>query len=463
MTRRTRTILFIFIVLLFFLIAPLIILYSQGYRFDFENKKFFQTGAFSFKVWPQGAWVSVDGKLTKKATFPFGAIYIANLSPKKYTVEIKKEGYFPWEKTLEIKEELVTENKNIFLVPENVQFTFLEKDVGRLFLSPDGKEAILKKDKTAGWILFLLDMERNVLTSLFEEKDFSEKDERVNFKGIKWSLDSKKILVETLEGEYFIVEIDGKPVLLSLFKAGSNVNNISFSPNNSQRIFFGRGPETKNNLFSLDYQSKEISGPILNKFLSFELLNNNLFWLDDQGFLRQFDFAGNEIRQLNREPFSLNVDFQYRLFPFAEDKIFLVENNKLYFFNQDDQLLEKISDNIKDLKISPDLKKIVYFTDYEIWVLFLEKIEGQPQRTKGEKIFLARFSEKIGDVFWWTNHYLVFLVGDTIKIAEIDNRDRVNVYDLGKFNNPEIFWNKYNKKIYILSQGDLFSSKKLLP
>ena len=465
MTKKNRTILLISVAILFFLITPLIILYSQGYRFDFETKKFFQTGAFSFKVWPQGAWVFLDNKLTKKTDFLFGTIYIDNLLPKKYRVKIKKEGYLIWEKTLEIKEKWVTDNKNIFLVPENPQFNSLKEGVGSFFLSPDGKKAILKKNEEENWALILLNLEKNISSPLFEKGDFSEKDETVNFIKLNWSSDSRKFLLETTAGEnkYFIVEINGESNIFPLNFLKINFTDVSFGPRDSQIIFLTQNLMEGSNLFTIDYKEKSLSGPILNNFLTFEIFNNSLFWLDDKGYLHQSDLSGREIGLLNREPFALDLNSQLQLIIFSENKIFLKTEGKLYFFDQGSQLFDKVSEEVREVKISPDSKKVVYFTDHEIWLLFLEKIEEQPQREKGEKIFLARFSEKIEDVFWYTSHYLIFSVSDKVKTAEIDNRDKVNIYDLTGFSSPEIFWNQYDKKLYILSQRNLFSSEKLLP
>ena len=93
----------------------------------------------------------------------------------------------------------------------------------------------------------------------------------------------------------------------------------------------------------------------------------------------------------------------------------------------------------------------------------MEQIYDQPQRHVGEKVFLTRFSEKIDEVFWYTNHYLVFNVGNRIKIVEIDDRDKINIVDFTEFKEPKTFWNQSNKKLYILSEEILYTSKKLVP
>jgi hypothetical protein len=45
-------------------------------------------------------------------------------------------------------------------------------------------------------------------------------------------------------------------------------------------------------------------------------------------------------------------------------------------------------------------------------------------------MLLARISEKIDQVFWLNNKYLAFLSSGKIKVAEIDDREKVNILDL---------------------------------
>ena len=131
--------------------------------------------------------------------------------------------------------------------------------------------------------------------------------------------------------------------------------------------------------------------------------------------------------------------------------------------NSDSNSFEKFFEGIQSSKISPDYKKLVYFSNYEIWILFLEEKLDQPQKKTGEKLFLMRLSETIKNVFWLNPNYLIFNGGDKIKIAEIDDRDKINVIDLAEIKNPplkqaEIFFNQTNKKLYILSEGNLLVS-----
>ena len=313
MTKKTRMVLFLSLLVLFFLIVPLIVFYSQGYRYDFENKKITQTGGLFLKVVPRQVEIYIDNKLKKKTDFFFGSILIENLLPKKYKIEVKKEGYYPWEKSLEIKERQVTEAKNIILFPENPNFTVAA----------------------------------------------TEKEE---------------------------------------------INNILSKIN----------PKEEKN-------EKEIPKILPDDVLSYQIIQGKVIWLDKKGGFYQDDLEGKLPKEL-------------------------------------------IAQNIKNFKISPDNKKIVYFNNYEIWILFLEADHVLAHQV-GEKVFLTRFSEKINDILWLNSNYLVFNIGDKIKISEIDDRDRINIIDLVPPTTTggglEMFWNQVDKKLYILTESKLYRSETL--
>ncbi len=81
-----------------------------------------------------------------------------------------------------------------------------------------------------------------------------------------------------------------------------------------------------------------------------------------------------------------------------------------------------------------------------------------------------RLSEKITDVFWLNDNYLIFMAGDKIKISEIDYRDRLNIIDIFEIKKlpqngsaVKMFWNQFDKKLYLLSKNNLYSSDALLP
>ncbi len=197
-----------------------------------------------------------------------------------------------------------------------------------------------------------------------------------------------------------------------------------------------------------------LSSPLEKEAIDFSVLNKDIYYLDQQGFLFK-----NE-KRLNIIPIDIKQETKYEITA-SGPNILLQEDDILYIFDENTKSFQKLFQPIKSFKFSLDWQKLFYTNGHEIWVLFLEKNYNQPQREKGEKLFIARFSEELDNIFWYTNHYLIFETNDKIKIAEIDDRDKINIVDLAEFKSPEIFW--ANKKLYVLSETNLYVSEELIP
>ena len=92
----------------------------------------------------------------------------------------------------------------------------------------------------------------------------------------------------------------------------------------------------------------------------------------------------------------------------------------------------------------------------------MKDTDDQPVKKAGASLFLTRFSEAIDQVYWLNSNYLIFNSGDKIKVAEIDERDKINIYNLAEFKDLEFFWNYINKRIYVLSDGNFYQSGVVL-
>lgn len=89
----------------------LISLYARGYRFDIKTFKFAPSGLLLVKSDPSGAQVFINGELEAATDSTI------SLSPGTYDVSFKKEGYYAWNKRLQIDKEVVTEaNANLFRI-----------------------------------------------------------------------------------------------------------------------------------------------------------------------------------------------------------------------------------------------------------------------------------------------------------------------------------------------------------
>lgn len=100
------------LILSFIAILTAIIVYARGYRLDFNKRSMTSTGILAVASYPKAAKVYVNGELKGVTDINLTVL------PGKYQVEIKKDGFTAWSKTVVLRGELV-ESLEALLFPIN--------------------------------------------------------------------------------------------------------------------------------------------------------------------------------------------------------------------------------------------------------------------------------------------------------------------------------------------------------
>jgi hypothetical protein len=362
-------------ILSLFILFAILSLFLAGYIINLEKRKIEQTGAIYVKTFPQKAKVTIDKKINKEKSPFSGTLFIKNLLPKEYHLLVQKEGFYSWEKKLKVKEQKV-ETAYILLFPKRIHLSEIAQNVNDFLVSEDGKIFIFQKENE-NWKIKKLPDE-----ILLESKMFPKNTEFLSFSFLE------------------------KPSMLLI-----------------------KVKEKKVESFIFDLEEKKLQKEEKKEGVLFqEKINNEEFILREDGFLAK----NKEI--INKNPILIQKEKTYSIKVF-KDFIFIFEgdnNNKfdVYLFNKENESFEKIFDKISGMSLSPLKDRILFFSDKEIFILFLRDTFFEIEKRKGEIMLLARISEKIDQVFWLNNKYLAFLSSGKIKVAEIDDREKVNILDL---------------------------------
>jgi hypothetical protein len=146
MTLRKRRIILALASLIFFILVPALLLYAHGYRLnsDFQISK---TGGLYVSSPVSGSEIFVKNDLKKTTNILQAGLFLQNLSEGAYQVLVAKEVYWPWLKTLNVKESLVAEAR-AFLIPRNPKGkVLLRGHFETVWASPYNKILLLEENK----------------------------------------------------------------------------------------------------------------------------------------------------------------------------------------------------------------------------------------------------------------------------------------------------------------------------
>ncbi|HEX9817373.1 MAG TPA: PEGA domain-containing protein [Patescibacteria group bacterium] len=167
-----------------------------------------ETGLLNANSFPTGAEVYVDGELL---TATDNTLY---LPPGEYLVEIRKEGYSPWQKNLTIEKELVTQT-NAQLFPSAPSLSPLTlSGASRIVTSPDGQKIVFYTNNAHSAEnngLYLLELSNNFIPLGRGPKLIAIDVPEYNLDqaSLIWSPNSAELMILTDEKE-MLIEVGSK-------------------------------------------------------------------------------------------------------------------------------------------------------------------------------------------------------------------------------------------------------------
>lgn len=185
-------------VILLILVAAtiLVILYGKGYRFAFGGTpKVEGTGLLVATSTPNGASVYINDELVTATDNTI------NLQPGEYEVKISKDGYFTWNKKIEIKKEVVSKADALLIPTAPKLESITNVGVSNPVIDPTGTLLAysVSSQSAAKNGIYVLDMTLRPVLTLSNASTQVATDLSNSFSSaiISWSPDSKQLLAST--------------------------------------------------------------------------------------------------------------------------------------------------------------------------------------------------------------------------------------------------------------------------
>lgn len=405
MTLRTRRFLYLSFAAIFFIVAPLTVLYTTGIRWNYYKNKLEKIGNLVIRTVPRDVTITLNDEIFKKTT-PWR---FNNLLSNRYNIQITSEGYHSWQKTLAVNSGETTFAEHIFLFKKDLSVKQILDNVDFWIYEPAHTLILFQKNNslqlynlTNGQIQKIADLSETIIDAT-------------------WSKNMQVLLITTPSQYYFWN--NNEPTKLQLINAQRLIENCNLYADKTTSLICAN--ETQ--LFEVN--------PYTNTRLELftEQTDKILDFYSDQGiiyFLEKNSLDGNVYLRINKPNFPNDTYPDYLLpdstdyeLVSVEDKLAVIldhAHQKLYLLhleNNEDSFNKssQIYNDISDVFFSTD-GTIIFFNDWEVWT------------KRGEQLALiTRQSGSIKNVLWYpSNNHILLVQPNSLEFIELDERDQRN-------------------------------------
>lgn len=377
MTLKVRFTLIGIGITVFLILAPLLVFYARGFKYDPASGSFVKTGTLVVTTKPNKAQVFLNNEPQEKPT----PMSVRFLTPGDYEVRVEKDGYQTWNKRLTVKSQLVswanlnrdfitlflkTPRLNRLIEAEGVSLSKSQQEIG---LAHNGELQIMQADngnvQAAG----------NYTAPLSPEPIIWENTNQI------FELNRLNLLTEKQTKEITRVETQGSYVALTI---KSDLYIIS----NAQLI-------------------------LLDKQISAFDLEVDRVWYIQNNSLKYYTFAINQTQILNTEvPLSSAAQIRH-----LNNQLYLILNGVLYVLN--DQL-EKIYSPVTNISWDGASQTILATNSNEL-------VRYNPA-SKTTELILRTLTPITQAQTNGSTGYVFFAHEGMLKAIELDGRGSRNVF-----------------------------------
>ncbi len=469
---KTRRRILLYSLIAFFLIAaPFVIFYSIGIFVDIRSRTLMPTGGIFIKTNIAGAKVFLNNALIKENSFLSHGALLNDITQGAYLLRVEKDHYRPWQKEITVKNGIVSEYRNIFLVPQEpaettiFQITSPAMAIKTLVPASD-TTALVTVSENEDTQLFLLDTTANRITATgihhVLETELSPTGQKLLIKNTAGKNAINWTIADITNNAFQIVA--SLPTHISYL-----ANNVTktISPQTIKKISFH--PLDENKLYIQDGQSNLLIYDITTRTANFVTSNVNsfyptsqgIFFLDKNGFLALSNFLGKQISVLDNKGFFLtNIPSKFIFLPTQNALGIIDQGGGLFLLSDPTTELRVLASDTSDAAFSPSEEKIAYWNTNEIKIMWLQDNKESPFEKTGDikTIITTNGKETIRDALWLDdNLHILYLTDKRIVLSEIDSRGGTSATNVIDVNANHFFYNPDNKKIYWVNKNLLRS------
>lgn len=259
-------------------VVTFIVFFILGFRFDTDNGRIEQYAFLQFGTSPSGATVTVDGgwlgsKTPNKTSIRAG----------QYKVEMWRDGYETWQKTVDTKAGTITWLNYALLVPKKlvVEPVVNYDSVFMSLASPEGRNMLVQK-RVDTPTFELADLSSDTVKStkltipVSLYSDATKTGVTHTFKVLTWDDGGQYVLVEHTYGnkeEWLVLDTQNAALTKNITRLFNiPISSIGFSGTSGNAFYI----LNQNDIRKLDLSAGTISKPLISNVTSFSIYKSNI-------------------------------------------------------------------------------------------------------------------------------------------------------------------------------------------
>ncbi|OHA51396.1 MAG: hypothetical protein A3A97_00935 [Candidatus Terrybacteria bacterium RIFCSPLOWO2_01_FULL_40_23] len=453
---RIRFILLGVFIFIFTIAASTMVLYANGWRFSFSEKKLVQTGAIFLNMNVREAKIFINNELQKTTSPISSSVLLNNILPGIKKIRIEKDGFLFWEKEMRVEPQQTNRFLNILLLPKEIKTNYLlfSEQFGGItdfFASPDGNIiAIQQKDKKI---------------NLWNRQKGKMIENKLLILPFAWSGDNSIVLTkQTPQSNNLVVFMNMNEEQPT---SGINIpalNNPKILIDNEKFIIgtINKNIDNLSTLISVKLTNKTDASTktreLVRKIKTFAVSQGNVYFIDQQYILWRIKPDGSGLRQISKSSLSLGTDDNIELITDDSEDSFAIRKidaETLWIFNPQTQSFDHIAQNVLSAQFSPNSEKLMLISPNEIYVYFIKETFA-PKREAKTLELITRLSGRISNSWWHPqNEHLLFEYDASLQIIELNNEVKRNG-GLLLNNYIKVQETKSNREIIALNSQGLF-------
>lgn len=282
-SRPVRLAMLIVFIAVFFVISPLIIMYTAGYRYDWQNGLLKETGAISIDVEPRNAVVYLNG-IRLEDRMP---IRLNNIAPAKYSLKITAPGYFDWIKEIEVKNKQTNYTKEISLIKKNKPEILINKKIDNYGLSYDGRFIIYSAKQNSHTEIWLWD-------NTTGQEIFLDRLNSAEPISMIWAENNNHVLVADSALPYdnlIVINAENPLKHVNLVKNNLGIKKFQWRDSSDPQLYYS----TKENIFIYSPLTDKSQIITKNNYLDWHMEDGQLWTMQSDTSTEQYNIVRNTL------------------------------------------------------------------------------------------------------------------------------------------------------------------------